>query len=442
MSASSGSLEGDAAPVPPEFQLRQALGTAGRGLVYLNFGGQTLRYGDSSSRQNTSWLLPQGSTATLPALDPQVIGGSRAQVVAGVLANVRADYAAYDVVFTTDRPSGDYTMVVIGGTPDLIGRPATLAGLSPFDQGNPNPNDVALVFSDLLPTVRQLSNCITHEVGHAFGLDHLEPGNDLMFPTIFDARGVFGRGFITGTGVTQDEPKLLFRMFGAPAGSPAPTQPPPAPAVGDRSAFVSQQVPAEVLPGEQFLARVTFKNTGSTPWSAPGGYTLQAPDSTWGGDTLTLDQAVAPGATRAFYFYARAPSSPGAYSFQWSLAQEGVAFGQASAAHSLTVKASGNQIPFGRFESASASGGKGWAYDPDLPGAPIWIDIYVDDAYAGSVKADRARTDLGGQGVQGGYHGFEFGMPALPGTHRVTAFAVDHQGEQAFKIPGDFNVTH
>jgi len=86
--------------------------------------------------------------------------------------------------------------------------------------------------------------------------------------------------------------------------------------------------------------------------------------------------------------------------------------------------------------------GQGWAFDADAPDAPIWVDIYIDDAYAGSVKADRQRTDLGGQGVSGAFHGFEFGMPGLAGTHLITAYAVDDGGQLLYKLPGDFHVTH
>lgn len=58
----------------------------------------------------------------------------------------------------------------------------------------------------------------------------------------------------------------------------------------NNAAFVSQNVPNTVRPGEPFTASVTFRNTGASTWDAPGQYVLR---SEVGSFELSLDPAVA-----------------------------------------------------------------------------------------------------------------------------------------------------
>ncbi|MGA9522019.1 MAG: NBR1-Ig-like domain-containing protein [Myxococcaceae bacterium] len=437
-------LHSDFRPVPEQFQLRQALGSSGRGVLFLNFDGLTMRYGASSSKQNTSWIVPQGWSVRIPSFSAQHYGAARTQAIQTVVDMVKRDFANWDVVVTTERPSqGDYTMIVIGGSPSLIGEPNGTAGIAPLDIGNPNRNDVVFVFSETLNDLRELATCISHEAGHSFGLEHLQPTSAIMYPVVQPGTLSFQRARIYGRSNVQDQPGILSKLFGAApgAGSNPTTPKPPVATTEDDAAFVSQEVPASLSPGETFIARLTFRNTGSTTWSGSTGYALMAPDSTWGGDTLMLSGTVAPGATKTFAFYAQAPTTPGQYTFRWTLTVDGAAFGKSSAPVNVTVKSSENQLPAGELEYADAELGRGWAWDPDTSSSAVWIDIYIDDEYAGSVKADQARNDLGAKGVVGANHGFVFGMPTFNGgTHRIEAYAVDDKGEHAYKLPGDFYV--
>ncbi len=441
-------LHDDYREVPEEFQLAQALGSSGRAVIYLNFEGQQLRYGGSSSKQNTSWILPQGWTVNVPAFHTGTLGNvNRAQAIAQIVEWVRHDYRHWDAVITTTRPtSGDYTMVVIGGRPQLIGESNSTVGIAPLDSGNANRNDVVFVFSESIYDLRQVASCISHEAGHSFGLEHVEPTSAIMYPTLLSGTLTFQNARVWGRSYFQDQPKVLHGLFGSPTGTqpPAttPTQPTQPPAQQDGSVYVSQELPQTLTPGEQFLAKVTFRNTGTTTWSAGADYALMAPNSTWGGNHLALGASVAPGQTRTFTFYAKAPAQAGSYTFQWFVTRGGQKFGATSQAATIKVQSTQNRLPQGQFEFADATWGYGWAWDADVGSAAIHVDVYVNGKYVGSVKADRTREDLGAHGVVGKAHGFAFQMPALgAGTHKIEVYAVDHLGQQAYKLPGDFFVS-
>jgi RHS repeat-associated protein len=96
------------------------------------------------------------------------------------------------------------------------------------------------------------------------------------------------------------------------------------------SAFVSQNVPTGMLPGQTYAASVTMKNTGTTTWTTATAYHLgsQNPqdNSTWGTPRVLLPTgvSVAPGANVTFSFNVTAPNTAGTYNFQWRMVQDGV----------------------------------------------------------------------------------------------------------------------
>ncbi len=125
----------------------------------------------------------------------------------------------------------------------------------------------------------------------------------------------------------------------------------------DDAAFVSQDVPAQLTPGQKAQARVTMRNTGQHAWEfidgAFGGYFLQelAGDSAgWGifGGIVNLPrQPVKPGEMADFVFTITAPTTPGTYPFQWRMARGNISgrveFGQPTPQLTLTVSTSTNQ---------------------------------------------------------------------------------------------------
>jgi hypothetical protein len=102
------------------------------------------------------------------------------------------------------------------------------------------------------------------------------------------------------------------------------------------SHFVSQSVPTSLQPGQSFTANIKFLNTGTITWSGSAYfYASQNPplNQTWGGNGVSLLGFVAgPGEVMDVTFTATAPSTPGAYNFQWQMYQNGAAgfFGEMS----------------------------------------------------------------------------------------------------------------
>ena len=58
----------------------------------------------------------------------------------------------------------------------------------------------------------------------------------------------------------------------------------------------------------------------------------------------------------------------------------------------------------GNFDDASEMLINGWAFNPEQPHRPVWLEVLVNDGVIGRVLADKYRPDLAGRGD--GYHGF------------------------------------
>lgn len=220
----TGALHGDEVEVPDAFRTtEQGLGASGRGVVFLALDGVTVSNGASNARANTSFIVPAGGAVAIPPFDEAPFGADRQTAIAELVGHVRADFASYDVEVVTERPvGGAYTMAVVGGSPALLGMGARIAGVAPVDVGNPNRRDVAFVFSAELSTLKQVANCISHELGHTFGLRHLAPQDDLMHPTLQPGPGRWQKAALYGSSAEQDEPAILNSLFGAPDAGTAP----------------------------------------------------------------------------------------------------------------------------------------------------------------------------------------------------------------------------
>jgi hypothetical protein len=217
-------LSGDTVEAPEGLEsTEQGLGTSGSAVLFLSFDALTISNGSSNARANTSFIVPAGPAVTIPAFDETQFGVSRADAMAEIAAQVRADFAAFDLELVTARPAtGAYTLVAIGGSPALLNLGATVAGIAPVDRNNANRRDVAFVFSEELFTLKAVANCISHEVGHTFGLSHLSPQDDLMYPMLQPGQGRWQKATIFGSTLEQDEPGILSGLFGAPDAGTAP----------------------------------------------------------------------------------------------------------------------------------------------------------------------------------------------------------------------------
>lgn len=100
-------------------------------------------------------------------------------------------------------------------------------------------------------------------------------------------------------------------------------------ASGSAAAFVSQVVPATMIPGQSYSISVTFKNTGVGNWTTASHFSLgsQNPqdNNIWQtSGRIPLPGDVVPGSSVTFQFVAKAPSSSGTFNFQWRMVQDGV----------------------------------------------------------------------------------------------------------------------
>jgi uncharacterized repeat protein (TIGR01451 family) len=93
------------------------------------------------------------------------------------------------------------------------------------------------------------------------------------------------------------------------------------------ASFVSQTVPATMVPGQTYNVSITMRNTGASTWTPDGDYQLASenpPDNQrWGVNRVNLNSIVLPGADGTFSFTVTAPAT-GAQSFQWRMIQQGV----------------------------------------------------------------------------------------------------------------------
>ena len=88
-----------------------------------------------------------------------------------------------------------------------------------------------------------------------------------------------------------------------------------------------------------------------------------------------------------------------------------------------TTRPTGALDPFGARDGGVTV--SGWAKDPDTT-APITVRVYVDGAWAGAQKAAGRRSGTGNG------HGFRISVTFKGGgSHRVCAYAIDHNGRAA-----------
>ncbi|MEN9841229.1 MAG: hypothetical protein RL376_1029 [Verrucomicrobiota bacterium] len=112
----------------------------------------------------------------------------------------------------------------------------------------------------------------------------------------------------------------------------------------NKAQFIKQTVPARLAPGQVSPVSITLRNIGKTTWASGSGFKLGSQavqDNTlWtGSNRVALTTSpTAPGQDQVFTFNITAPASPGTYSFQWLMLQEGVEwFGEITPLVSLRI---------------------------------------------------------------------------------------------------------
>lgn len=137
-------------------------------ILFVNRHGGFYTRGPNDASNNVSSIVPI-SGATVPAFDLPGDAWDR------LMACVRAQYERFDIIVTDEDP-GDvpHEEAVVGGSPQDIGQPAGVGGVSPFTfDCNEIPNAINFTFSEVYGTnVQAMCETVAQESAHSYGLDH------------------------------------------------------------------------------------------------------------------------------------------------------------------------------------------------------------------------------------------------------------------------------
>lgn len=136
-------------------------------LVYMNRVGGIFSPGQNNAGSNRTTLAQQ--TVNFPAAD---LSDSEWNSVMGC---VRQQFSQFDIEVTdTDPGSVPHYESVVAGSPQLLGMPSGVGGVSPFTSNcDVIPNSIVFTFTDVLPRDPQIiCEVAAQEIAHSFGLDH------------------------------------------------------------------------------------------------------------------------------------------------------------------------------------------------------------------------------------------------------------------------------
>jgi hypothetical protein len=173
--------------------------------LYVNFDGVTLGFGTDDAPTDLSELT-QGATVVVPPFAlPANAKFTLQQGKDSITDRLRFFYKRFNVQVVTAPPSGNYTMIAVGGLNSILPGLSGAAGVSPLDCDNSNPNNVVYDFSANQPPdyggLPGIAITAAHESGHSYGLEHTTNPADIMYsvatPNI-TIDNVFGASFTTG----------------------------------------------------------------------------------------------------------------------------------------------------------------------------------------------------------------------------------------------------
>jgi hypothetical protein len=181
----AGQYRGDPIPVPDDAPRERAPvrpQAAKQGTIFVNFDGENLSSGFDNSQTNSTSI---GNLAGPFAAYGEPQGGTKREAV---LAAVRTDWEAYNVIITDSRPaSGDYTMNMTGPTNPFGGGVLGIAPLDCFDSQTHNNITFAFHSANDGFSAATTATTIGQEVAHSYGLEHVDEPGDIMNP--FNAQG-------------------------------------------------------------------------------------------------------------------------------------------------------------------------------------------------------------------------------------------------------------
>ena len=143
--------------------------------IYLNHSGVTLHPGDDDSRTNASSIV--NTQVTVPAWNTSAANW------AATVSCFKAMFSRWDVTITDVNPGNvPHIEAVFGGSPQQVGMPNGVGGVSPFTQDcGIIENSVVFTFTSVLPQDAQtICEIMAQEVAHSYGLDHELLASDPM----------------------------------------------------------------------------------------------------------------------------------------------------------------------------------------------------------------------------------------------------------------------
>jgi len=146
--------------------------------IFLNFFGGMLTSGTNAG------AMQSGCVGAEPIMYPAFSGNEAfALTVIQVFENAMAPYAvriAYEEAPPSHLP---YSMVMMGGSPQDIGLGAGILGVScSSDCGDQWWRDTTFAFTEESSSSLTLGNTALQEAAHAFGLDHIDGSEHIMYP--------------------------------------------------------------------------------------------------------------------------------------------------------------------------------------------------------------------------------------------------------------------
>ncbi len=152
-----------------------AAGTAESKTIYLNHTGVTLRPGDDDARTNRSSII--SGQVSVPAWN------TSDETWAATVACFKDLWKEFDVTIT-DQDPGDvpHMEAVFGGSPQNIGMPSGVGGVSPFTLDCAViENSIVFTFTNAYGNDAQtICEVMSQEVAHSYGLDHEMLASDPM----------------------------------------------------------------------------------------------------------------------------------------------------------------------------------------------------------------------------------------------------------------------
>jgi len=202
-------------------------------VIYLNHTGALLRPGNNDSTTNTS-SIPQ-QQVSIPAWNTD------AQTWNDTVSCFKDLWSRFDVQVVDQDPGNvPHIEAIFGGTPDIVGLPSNVGGVSPFTTDcSIIENSIVFTFTGAIPNItsRQACEIMAQEVAHSYGLDHELLASDPMTYLSYSGNRAFqdqavscGEYSARACGINgstcranQDSVQLLLARVGTAGDQVAPT---------------------------------------------------------------------------------------------------------------------------------------------------------------------------------------------------------------------------